>query len=86
MYTSDELAADDGRRDNTAVELSYGQVKKTNKIALNLRGLTPSYKAYKEVLARPDIQALVHEAEKGRIKDYDQALQLDQICERRPSA
>ncbi|UJR38499.1 hypothetical protein I4U23_031166 [Adineta vaga] len=97
MYSPDELAADDGRRDKTAVELlnkkrlieamekAYGEVKKTNKIALNLRGLTPSYKAYKELLARPDIKALVQEAEKGRIKDYDQALQLDQIFERRPS-
>ncbi|CAF0902240.1 unnamed protein product [Adineta steineri] len=97
MYSPDELAADDGRMDKTGMELlkkkkliesmehAYKEVKKTNNIALNLRGLTPSYKAYKELLARPDVKALVHEAEKGRIKDYDQALQLDQIFERRPS-
>ncbi|CAF0736198.1 unnamed protein product [Adineta steineri] len=97
MYSPDELAAEDGRMDKTGMELlkkkkliesmehAYKEVKKTNNIALNLRGLTPSYKAYKELLARPDVKALVHEAEKGRIKDYDQALQLDQIFERRPS-
>jgi hypothetical protein len=97
MYTPDELAAEDGRKDKTALELldkkrlieameqAYSQVKKTNNIALNLRGLTPSYKAYKALLARPDIQALVDEAEKGRIKNYDKAIQLDQVFERRPS-
>ena len=96
MYSPDELAADDGRRDKTGDELlnkkrliesmdqAYTELKKTNNIALNLRGLTPSYKAYKQLLARPDIQALVKEAEKGRIKNYDQAIQLDQIFERRP--
>ena len=97
MYSPEELAADDGRQDKTGMELlrkkelittmdkAYEGLKKTNNIALNLRGLTPSYKAYKDLLARPDIQALVNEAEKGRIKNYDQAIQLDQIFERRPS-
>jgi hypothetical protein len=97
MYSPEELAAEDGRRDKTGIELlnkkrlitamdsAYEQLKKTNKIALNLRGLTPSYTAYKELLERPDIQALVNEAEKGRIKDYDSAIQLDQIFERRPN-
>jgi hypothetical protein len=47
--------------------------------------LTPSYKAYKELLARPDVQTLIDEAEKGRIKNYDQAIQLDQVFERRPT-
>jgi hypothetical protein len=97
MYSPEELAAEDGRRDKTGIELlnkkrlitamdsAYEQLKKTNNIALNLRGLTPSYTAYKELLERPDIQALVNEAEKGRIKDYDSAIQLDQIFERRPN-
>ncbi len=97
MYSPEELAAEDGRQDKTGIELlnkkrlisamdqAYGQLKKTNNIALNLRGLTPSYKAYKALLARPDIQALVDEAEKGRIKNYDKAIQLDQVFERRPS-
>lgn len=96
MYSPDELAAEDGRQDKTAEELltkkrlietmdkSYAELKKTNKIALNLRGLTPSYKAYKDLLARPDIQQLMAEAESGRIKDYNKAIQLDQIFERRP--
>ncbi len=66
------------------MEQSYGELQKNNKIALNLRGLTPSYKAYKELLSRPDIQALVAEAEKGRVQDYDRAIQLDQIYEQRP--
>lgn len=97
MYSPEELADEDGRVDKTGMELlnkkrlisamdqAYAQMKKTNKIALNLRGLTPSYKAYKEILARPDMQALISEAEKGRIKDYDQAIQLDHVFERRPS-
>jgi len=97
MYSPEELAAEDGRQDKTGIELlnkkrlitamdqSYSELKKTNNIALNLRGLTPSYKAYKDLLARPDVHALVNEAEKGRIKNYDQAIQLDQIFERRPS-
>ena len=97
MYSPDELAQEDGRTDKTGMELlnkkrlietmdrAYGQLKKTNNIALNLRGLTPSYKAYKELLSRPDVQALVEEAEKGRIKNYEQAIQLDQVFERRPS-
>ncbi|CAF0883911.1 unnamed protein product [Rotaria sordida] len=96
MYSPTELAAEDGRKDKTAIELlnkkrliatmdrSYSELEKMNKITLNLRGLTPSYKAYKELLARPDIQALVNEAEKGRIMNYNQAIQLDQIFERRP--
>jgi hypothetical protein len=97
MYSPEELADEDGRQDKTGVELlnkkrlitamdhAYSQLKKTNNIALNLRGLTPSYKAYKELLARPDVQALIDEAEKGRIKNYDQAIQLDQVFERRPT-
>lgn len=97
MYSPEELAQEDGREDKTGTELlnkkrlieamdqAYGQVKKTNNIALNLRGLTPSYKAYKEILARPEVKALVEEAEKGRIKNYDQAIKLDQVFERRPS-
>ncbi|CAF4119211.1 unnamed protein product, partial [Rotaria sp. Silwood2] len=97
MYSPEELAAEDGREDKTGMELlnkkrliemmdkSYGDLKKSNKITLNLRGLTPSYKAYKELLSRPDIQALIKEAEKGRIKSYNQAIQLDQIFERRPN-
>ncbi|CAF2943294.1 unnamed protein product [Rotaria sp. Silwood2] len=52
MYSPEELAAEDGRKDKTD---------------------------------RPDIQALVNEAEKERIKNYDQAIQLDQIFERRPN-
>lgn len=96
LYSPEELAEEDGREDKTGQELlnkkrlievmeqSYGELQKNNKIALNLRGLTPSYKAYKELLARPDIQALVAEAEKGRIQDYDRAIQLDQIFEHRP--
>jgi hypothetical protein len=97
MYSPEELANEDGRQDKTGIELlnkkrlisamdqSYSDLKNTNNIALNLRGLTPSYKAYKELLARPDIQALVDEAEKGRINNYDQAIQLDQVFERRPT-
>lgn len=97
MYSPEELADEDGRVDKTGTELlnkkrlieamdqAYSQMKKTNNIALNLRGLTPSYKAYKEILARPDMQALISEAEKGRIQDFDQAIQLDQVFERRPS-
>lgn len=97
MYTPEELAAEDGREDKTGMELlnkkrllatmdkAYEGLKKTNNIALNLRGLTPSYKAYKELLSRPDVQALIDEAEKGRIKNYNQAIQLDQVFERRPS-
>lgn len=96
MYSPEELAAEDGRQDKTGQELlnkkrlieamdhAYAQLKKSNQISLNLRGLTPSYKAYKELLARPEVQALVEEAEKGRVKNYDQAIQLDQIFERRP--
>ncbi|CAF4232583.1 unnamed protein product [Rotaria sp. Silwood2] len=52
MYSPEELAAEDDRKDKTD---------------------------------RPDIQALVNEAEKERIKNYDQAIQLDQIFERRPN-
>jgi len=97
MYSPEELANEDGRQDKTGIELlnkkrlisamdqSYSDLKNTNNIALNLRGLTPSYKAYKELLARPDIQTLVDEAEKGRINNYDQAIQLDQVFERRPT-
>lgn len=96
MYSPDELAAEDGRQDKTATELltkkrlietmdkSYEQLKKTNRIALNLRGLTPSYQMYKTLLARPDIQQLMQEAETGRIRDYNKAIELDQIFERRP--
>ncbi|CAF2563737.1 unnamed protein product [Rotaria sp. Silwood2] len=98
MYSPKELAAEDGREDKTAIELlnkkrlietmdqAYAQVKNTNNIVLNLLGLTPSYKAYTDLLARPDIQALIKEAEKGQIKNFDQSIQLDQIFERRPSA
>ena len=97
MYTPEELAAEDGRRDKTGTELlnkkrlieimdrAYDDLKKTNNIVLNLRGLTPSYDAYKHLLAQPDIKALVREAEKGRIKNYDRAIQLDHIFERRPT-
>ena len=97
LYSPEELASEDGRQDKTGEELlkkkqlieamdqAYAQLKKTNNIALNLRGLTPSYKAYKELLARPEVKALVEEAEKGRIKNYDQAIKLDQMFERRPS-
>jgi len=97
MYSPEELASEDGRQDKTAIELlnkkrlistmdkAYSDLKKTNNIALNLRGLTPSYKAYKDLLARPDVQALIEEAEKGRIKNFDQAIQLDQVFERRPT-
>ena len=96
MYTPDELADEDGREDKTGQELlnkkrlieamdqAYAQLKKNNKISLNLRGLTPSYEAYKNLLERPDIQELMEEAEKGHIQDYDQAFQLDQIYEERP--
>ena len=52
--------------------------KKTNRIAFNRCDLTSSYK---ELLDRADIQALVNEAGKGRIQNYDQAIQLDQIFE-----
>ncbi|CAF3977432.1 unnamed protein product [Rotaria sordida] len=48
-------------------------------------GLTPSYHAYKGLLAQPDVQALINEAKKGPIKNYDQAIELDHIFERRPS-
>ena len=94
LYSLEELASKDGRQDKTAEELlnkiqlieamdqAYGQLKKTNNVALNSRGLTPSYKARKELLARPEVKALVEEAEKGRIKNYDQAIKLDQIFER----
>ena len=97
MYSPEELAAEDGRQDKTGAELlnkkrlitameqAYSELKKTNHLSLNLRGLTPSYKAYKELLNRPDVQALISEAEKGRIKNYDQAFQLDQVFERRPN-
>ena len=96
MYTPDELAAEDGREDKTGQELlnkkrliegmeqAYAKLERNNKISLNLRGLTPSYEAYKNLLARPDIQDLMEEAEKGRVQDYDQAFQLDQIYEERP--
>ncbi|CAF3510119.1 unnamed protein product [Rotaria sp. Silwood1] len=96
MYSPEELAAEDGRHDKTGVELlnkkrligtmdrAYAELKKINKITLNLRGLTPSYSAYKELLTRPEIKALVNEAEKGRITSFDQAIQLDHIFERRP--
>ncbi|CAF1109620.1 unnamed protein product [Rotaria sordida] len=97
MYSPEELAAEDGRKDKTGVELlkkkrlietmdeAYAELKKINKITLNLRGLTPSYNACKELLAKPEIQTLINEAEQGRIKNYDQAIKLDQIFERRPS-
>ncbi|CAF4688664.1 unnamed protein product [Rotaria sp. Silwood1] len=97
MYSPEELAAEDGREDKTGVELlnkkrliatmdkAYAELKKVNKITLNLRGLTPSYDAYKKLLAEPEIEALIKEAEQGRVKNYDQAIKLDQIFERRPS-
>ncbi|CAF1108549.1 unnamed protein product [Rotaria sordida] len=55
MYSPEELAAEDGRKDKTGVELlhkkrlietmnkAYAELKKINKITLNLCGLTPSY-------------------------------------------
>ncbi|CAF0958681.1 unnamed protein product [Rotaria sordida] len=97
MYSPEELAAEDGRQDKTAIELlnkkrlietmdrAYSELKETNNIVLNLAGLTPSYHAYKDLLAQPDVQALIDEAEKGPIKNYDQAIELDHIFERRPS-
>ncbi|CAF1013612.1 unnamed protein product [Rotaria magnacalcarata] len=97
IYSPEELASEDGRQDKTAIELlnkkrlietmdhAYSDLKKINNIALNLRGLTPSYNSYKELLARPDVQALINEAEKGLISNFDQAIQLDQIFERRPT-
>ena len=97
IYSPEELAAEDGREDKTGMELlnkkrlitmmdqAFSELKNSNNIVLNLRGLTPSYEAQKELLARPDIQMLINEAEKGPIKEFDQAIQLDQIFERRPS-
>ncbi|CAF3796697.1 unnamed protein product, partial [Rotaria sp. Silwood1] len=38
-----------------------------------------------KLLAEPEIEALINEAEQGRIKNYDQAIKLDQIFERRPN-
>lgn len=65
---------------------AYGELKEINNISLNLRGLTPSYKAYKELLAQPNVQELIKEAEKGRVDTFDKSMQLDQIFERRPTA
>ncbi|CAF3724726.1 unnamed protein product [Rotaria sp. Silwood1] len=65
MYSPEELAAEDGRQDKTAVELlnkkrlietmdqAYSELKETNNIVLNLSGLTPSYHAYKDLLVQP---------------------------------
>lgn len=97
MYTPEELAEEDGRQDKTGIELlnkkrlietmekAYTDLKKTNNIVLNLRGLTPSYQAYKELLGKPAIQELINQAEKGQINTFDAAVQLDQIFERRPA-
>jgi hypothetical protein len=97
IHSPEELAAEDGRHDKTGTELlnkkrlieamdrAYNELKDTNGIVLNLAGLTPSYHAYKNLLAQPDVQALINEAEKGPIKNYDQAVELDQIFERRPN-
>jgi hypothetical protein len=98
IHSPEELAAEDNRQDKTGIELlnkkrlietmdrAYNEVKATNGIVLNLAGLTPSYHAYKELLAQPDVKELIREAEKGPIKNYDQAVELDQIFERRPNA